>query len=175
MSKNRITKSVKPVITSKEEAEATLGEVAKLQIEINGYVQKINEAINAARIEHEAAIAAASAKLDVKVLHLGTWAKANPSEFGDKRSIEFLHGTIGYRKGNPSVTQLRGHTVDETIETLKIDAPEFIRTKEEIDKEAILAADAKGELEAGELADYGLQISQTEKFYVEPKLEAVTA
>jgi len=169
----RISKSVTPVITSKEEAESVLGEIAKLQIEIDGHLQKINEATNAARIKHEAPIAAATAQLDVKVEHLKAWAKANPAEFGDKRSIEFLHGTIGYRKGNPSVTQIRGHTVDETIETLKADAPHFLRTKEEIDKEAILAADAKKELEDGELADYGLQISQSEKFYVEPKLETV--
>jgi len=127
--------------------------------------------INAIRAKHEGPVAAAKAELKVKLDHLETWADANPEVFGNKRSLEMMHGTIGWRKGNPSVKQLRGHTVAETIKTLAEKAKQFIRTVLEIDREAILAAHSTDMFKDDTLKTYGLQVTQDETFYIDPKLE----
>ena len=175
MPKKRKSIPVKPVINNREEAEAVLGEIAALKIEANGHKQKIDEATAAAAAIHDAPIAAALAQIDVKTDQLEAWAIANPEAFAGKKTLEMIRGTISFRKGNPSVKQVRGVSVESTLELLDKDGGEYVRTTTEIDKEGILKAYADALLDDEELAAYGLKIVQSEKFHVDPKLETNNA
>jgi len=122
-----------------------------------------------------AAATAAEAKRKLFCAHLKEWAVANPEEFGGKKSLEFLHGMLVFRTGTLSVVQLRGFTEEDSIEILMENGSEYIRTKEELDREAILRAVSNGEFAADELARCGLKVEQRESFKVEEKLETATA
>lgn len=99
------------------------------------------------------------------------WAQNNPNEFGKKKSIEFTHGTIGFRTGTPKLALLsRAWTWAKVLEAVQSMLPAFIRNKPEIDKEAILGQRDE-ELIQYAIKACGMKVVQDESFYVEPKLE----
>lgn len=92
--------------------------------------------------------------------------------FQEKRSLKTMFGTFGFRLGNPSVKQQKGVPVEETLKRLRERAPQWMITKESINKEAILG-DRENEEARKALAGCGLEIKQSESFYVELQLEEV--
>jgi phage host-nuclease inhibitor protein Gam len=77
---------------------------------------------------------------------IATWCEANKTELTkDAKTVNLVTGEIQWRMNPPSVAFKRGIKVDEIIahiKQLKL-AKLFVRTKEEVDKEAILRADDK--------------------------------
>jgi phage host-nuclease inhibitor protein Gam len=101
--------------------------------------------------------------------HARVWAEANPREFGEGRSIQTVHGALGWRLGGPSLRTLTGWTWDRVKETLKAaNAAGYLRVKEEVNKQNLLAdRDAIG---AEKLREIGVRVVQEESFFVEPNL-----
>lgn len=95
----------------------------------------------------------------------------NKAEFQKVRSKDFAHGVIGYRNNPPKVTMLnRKYNIKTVLELLKrIFKGDYIRSKEEIDKEAILASYSTGEVNDAKLASVGLKIDQDETFFIDIK------
>lgn len=102
---------------------------------------------------------------------IASWAELNKEAFGEKRSMVLTHGTIGWRLGNPAVKLRARVRAEAALERVRANAPEFIRRTEELDKQAILAAYAARGLTDAQLEPLGLRITQTERFFVEPKTE----
>lgn len=99
------------------------------------------------------------------------WALNNPAEFGKRKSIEFTHGTIGFRTGTPKLALLsRAWTWAKCLEAVQSLLPAFIRNKPEIDKDAILGQ-REEELIQYAIKACGMKVTQEESFFVEPKLE----
>lgn len=91
--------------------------------------------------------------------------------FSKKRSMETLHGTVGFRMGTPMLKLLKGVKWKDVLVKLKGIAPLFVRTKEEVDKDAII--DSRNEQDVvNMLPDLGVFIDQDEHFFVELKKEA---
>lgn len=86
--------------------------------------------------------------------------------FIDKKSREYIHGTIGFRIGTPKATGC-GQKALELLKELKLP---FIRIKEEIDKEKIVAS-RNDEAIMAKLEKISIRVVQDETFYVEPKQE----
>jgi len=88
------------------------------------------------------------------------------------KSLELLHTIIGFRIGNPKVVKDKKFTWDAITElTLKY-APSFVRTKYELDKEAIIASRESIDMEQLRKNCY-IDVVQDETFYVEVKEESV--
>lgn len=88
--------------------------------------------------------------------------------FSKKKSLDSTHGTVGFRTGTPKITTLKGFTWSAVETLLKKLRPEYIRTKEEPNKELLLADRDKLK---DELPDLGLKVAQEESFFIELKKE----
>lgn len=107
----------------------------------------------------------------------------NQSElFAKRKSLEMTHGVIGFRTGQPKCKTARGTTWADALELVKDRLPNYIRTKEEVDKDRLLAdrnlpcrRDDEPEEAARpllhEMALCGILVVQEESFFVEPKRE----
>lgn len=78
------------------------------------------------------------------------------------------HGVIGFRTGTPKLKTLKGFTWASALQLVKEFLPGYIRQTEEIAKDKLLA-DRDTEEMAPQMAKCGIQVSQDETFYVEPK------
>lgn len=99
------------------------------------------------------------------------WAEAHPEEFGKHKSLETIHGVLGWRTGNVSLKTLAGWTWDRVLEKIR-SLPAmiaYIRAKEEVAKDVILSD--REVLGSEGLRLIGVKVVQTETFFVEPKIE----
>ena len=90
--------------------------------------------------------------------------------FVKKRSMETVHGTVGFRTGTPALKTLKGFTWASVLSIAKTLAPQFIRTKEEFNKELVLAEKDSDDVKVM-MPKIGIEIKQDEAFFVELKKE----
>ena len=169
-----------PMIKSREEAEATMNDLATAANQQRSFVALRDEEVLAINSKFEADLAECAELLKEKTDSLRAWAECNPQEFTKgRKSIEMVSGTLGFRTGTPKLAVLsRAFNWDKVIELLRAATAwqGFVRTKEEVDKEGILGAAAAAPDRTGfadELKRVGLQVKQDESFFVEPSLTAV--
>lgn len=168
-------KALKPTtITSREELEGVLGEYAKLQITKEQQTLEMEEKINAIRKRYETELTELTEKAEAFFGDIQAWATLNQAEFETRRSIELIHGMIGFRKCPAAVKQVGGVKVEHTIDMMTRDAryEPYLRVSTEIDKDSILGAyGLKKDGLLADLAAVGLKIEQKENFFVELKKE----
>ncbi len=92
------------------------------------------------------------------------------SLFSTKKSMELAHGTIGFQMGTPKVDKSKKVTWDGVLEDLKAIDSTFVRSKEEVNKELIIANRANYEF-MFKLSKIGVTVVQEETFYVKAKEE----
>lgn len=114
---------------------------------------------------------------------LQTFALENQAElFSRKKSLEMVHGTIGFRTGTPKLKTLKGFTWASALTLVKEFLPGYVRTTEEIAKDKMLAEREKDVVKPGDplgsgvplaevMVKCGISVVQDESFYVEPKSE----
>lgn len=151
------------VIQNLAEFDGTLREVALIEAKIAGAdVDRKNDIITA-----EGKFAARTKTLVERRALLAEqmelYYRANRAEMekGGKKSRELRFGRVGIKISAPSLRPLKGWSWGKVLAALK--GTEFIRMKEEVDKQLIKAA----KLPAGTLAGYGLKVHQTETFFFE--------
>lgn len=169
------TKRIKvmvPVIKTREELERITGQITALKTFEAQTKAVMDQRITEIRSEYEGQLGDAAEEMETLVQSVRQWAEANQSEFAGKKSLDLVHGVIGFRTGTPKLKTRKGWTWDKVLENL-IPAGrwDFIRTKKEVDKEAILAA--RDNMTPADLRNLGVDIVQEESFYVEPKLTEV--
>lgn len=94
------------------------------------------------------------------------------SLFTKKKSLDMVHGTIGFRTGTPKLKTLKGFTWASALQLVREFLPSYIRTTEEITKDKLLA-DRDVEGMCDNMSRCGIQVVQDETFFVEPKKEEV--
>ena len=102
---------------------------------------------------------------------LASWAELHKEAFGARRSMKLTHGVMGWRLGTPALKLRNRVKAAMAFDQVKARLPEYIRIREEVNKEALLAAHAGKQITDDLLAQVGYQVTQTERFYVEPKTE----
>ena len=169
---SKTTRKKEPIAPiTREQMEAALVEYRAGRID----EQKAAEWHNRAKARLDAKLAekqtAIKARIDAAFALLKAWAKENKSAFETVRSIAKPIGTIGYRTATPSLKLLDGWTweqVLEVIQALPEIAVKYVRTKYEVNKEAIIAdRDALGETG---LRALGVRVSQPTSFFADANL-----
>jgi phage host-nuclease inhibitor protein Gam len=157
-------------IETREEMEKVIGGIADATITRDGLMAKMDAEITEIRSRYEVEITGLGICIDTLMDKAQRWAEANPDAFGDRKSIEMIHGTVGFRTGTPKLKLLSGWTWNKVLEFLVINKlTDFIRSKQDVDKELILSN--RDCLKEQTLRQIGVRVVQDETFFVEPKRE----
>ena len=109
---------------------------------------------------------------------LEAYARDNPTDFQEIRSVKTAHGKFGFHLGNPKVQMARGIPSKAVGILTQLGFKRFLRSKQEVDKEAILSAyasQAKPDIAAIQSIEaVGIRVVQEDTFYVQP-IEAVVS
>jgi phage host-nuclease inhibitor protein Gam len=176
MSKQRI-KVVTPVIQTRDEAEGVMNALALIATNKRIIAGRMDKEILAVQEKYSGQLTKCDAVIAIEAQKLEAWANAHPEEFPkNKKSIELLAGTIGFRKDTPSLVLLnRSFTwAKVALAVTKNKWRKFARVKIEVDKNAILSRSGTLEkptkFQRETLPVLGLKIVQAENFFVEPNL-----
>lgn len=169
----RIKPTTSIEIASRQDAEKTVGLVSRTPAALNELRIQMDRKIADIREQYEGTLDRLQVDLERHVAALEAWASANPDEFpAGRKSVEFVHGTIGFRTGQPRLKPARGSTWDKVARKIEgLGLARFLRRKVEVDREAIIGA--RDTLTAAEMLAMGVSVVQDETFFVEPKAEAL--
>ncbi|MDJ5401964.1 host-nuclease inhibitor Gam family protein [Salmonella enterica] len=124
---------------SREQVSVDIKKIGDIQRELTRIEADANDQIAVIMNQNTPKIEALRAELDVLQKGVQTWCEANRSSItkGDSKTANLITGEVAWRK-NPDSVNLKGVSiVIETLKKLKLDR--FIRRKEEVNKDAILA------------------------------------
>lgn len=156
---------------SKEAAEEAFATYAKADAERAKITAEIELKCAQIREKHQDRLSQLQATQDEAFDTLQAYATENQADlFSKKKSLEMVHGTIGFRTGTPKLKTLKGFTWASALQLVKEFLPGHIRSTEEIAKDKLLA-DREDEIVAANLARCGISVVQDETFFVEPKKE----
>jgi phage host-nuclease inhibitor protein Gam len=152
-----------PVPQSQDTAAEAIAEIgrhqrerARIEADMNDALSELRQGFEAQAAPHAEAIKALSAGVQ-------TWCEANRATLtqdGKTKTARLYSGEIRWRTRPPSVSVRALDTVLEALKRLKLQR--FIRTKEEVNKEAILS-------EPGAVnCIKGITITQKEDFVIVP-------
>lgn len=164
-------KTTKTTIRTREELESVMGEYAAQVLERDRLTVKMEQEIAAVRVRYENEIGMCVVIGDGLFDDIQAWATLHPDEFGARKSLDLLHGRIGFRTGTPAVRQVSGVKAEHSVELLCDSGRGWTRVKTEIDKERILADIAAGAASEDDLRPFGLRIERSETFYTDIKRE----
>ena len=170
MTDKRVKKAITIAVpTTRAEMESLVERIARASASLNELVAQMATDLIEVRARFEPQLSAYQVEREAALDSAKAWADANPGEFGGKKSIELVHGQIGYRTGMPRLKTTSGWTWDRVLEKLCLmKLTNYIRGKQEVDKEKIIA---DRETLADRLPLMGVRGCQEESFYVEPKSE----
>jgi len=162
------------VINSFEEADNKLMELSKHESFIAKKEASMNEKIQNIKQKFDEETADARAQKNLIESEVHSFCLNNKVEFLKQRTKKLIHGTVGFRTNPPKVNQLnKKFTIKTTIEFLKKLMPDYIRMKEEVDKEKVLADYASEAIDDSKLAAVGLRVDQDETFFCEIDWETI--
>ena len=164
------TDKAKAARMTREDIEAAVRELCIASVRLDEEQARMNLELAAVRERYEPELAALSEIADEQTAIIRAWADAHPEEFATRKSIAMVHGTIGYRTGQPTLKPIRGVTWDKILAILRHNLPHYVRVKEEVDKEAILAD--REQLGDENLKTLGMRVEQAERFFVDVNREA---
>ena len=162
---------VKGAIESREELERAMGEYAAATLALEARKVEMENALREVRDEYEQDLAGLKLAAEVPFKQLELWARRHPEQFEAKRSMDLVHGSIGYRTGMTRVSVKRGADEEALCKALENAGCErVVRTVRQLDREEIIRL-AGSDLAAEKLlserlaAEFGLKVSQTERFF----------
>jgi phage host-nuclease inhibitor protein Gam len=160
-----------PVVKTRAQMEMLVREITGLRLDEQMLLASLERELQAARDRYETRLLALARLLADKTAEARQWAGANPDAFGRRRSIDFGHGVAGFRTGPPRLRPLAKRPWDRVLSSLRRLrwGAAYIRVKEEINKEQIIADFGAGKLAEGDLRRAGAQVVREEIFFVEPK------
>ena len=171
---NRIKLKTSAVKT-RADLETLVREIAALKLNEKLLAASMDAELQAVRENYEKRLGSISELLAEKTDASRAWAEANRADFGQRRSIDLAHGVIGFRTGTPKLKTLVKWKWDGVLQALRESrwGAAYIRVKEEINKEQIIADVTTQLLAEDDLRKAGAQVVQEETFFVEPKLTRV--
>jgi len=156
-------KAAAPAPQSREEAASFVRRIGENARMIARFQAEMNDAIATLKEDAENAAAPRAEEIAQLTEGLRAWCDANRAALTDNNKRKFADlgtGKVEWRKSPPKVTV---RNVEAAIAAIKSLGLPFIRPKEEIDKEAMLADPVKARLVAGVTVG-----SEGEFFAVEP-------
>ena len=164
-----------PAIKSYEECNDKLYELAQIEHRMAKEESAMNSKIEGIRSDFDDKTSDDRAKKAVIDQQVEDFLIANKTDFVETRKKSLTHGIIGFQTTPPKITFLNRkyneHTVIELLK--KIFKGKFVRSKETIDKDELLASVAAKELSDEKLAAVGLKVDQSEKTVIEINWETL--
>lgn len=162
--KTRIkTEAVAITFTNREEVNAAIAEIGAAQRARDEIQTAMNKELAEVRARYEEQALPHAAVIKELGQGVQVWCEGNRAELtrdGRTKTAKFAAGEISWRTRPPRVS-IRGEGI--VLEALKkLGLERFIRTKEEIDKQAILADPSAVE------SVKGVSVSQGEDFVIKP-------
>lgn len=155
----------------REDIEAAVREMCIASVRADEATARMNEELAIVRQRYEPEISAQSVVFKDLYARVESWALAHQEQFAPLKSIALVHGTIGFRTGQPMLKPVKGMTWEKVLEVLKRMMPAYVRVREEVDKAGLIAA--ADEIGDENLGTIGLRRHQDERFYAEMNKEAV--
>ncbi|EAP9507711.1 host-nuclease inhibitor protein Gam [Salmonella enterica] len=124
---------------SKEQVSVDIKKIGDIQRELTRIEADANDQIAVIMNQNTPKIEALRAELDVLQKGVQTWCEANRSSItkGSSKTANLITGEVAWRTKPDSVSIKGVELVLEALKKLKLDR--FIRRKEEVNKDAILA------------------------------------
>lgn len=145
---------------------------AKCNSQLKGIEAKMEEEKQQIDNKFLGEIAKLRASMEEQVNLLQVYGQSSKEGWKGK-SLELVHGKIGFRTGNPKLVKDRKFTWDAVTELLKRAFPNFIRTTYEINKEALIALRDQKEFDDIKLQCY-VDVVRDESFFVEANTEELS-
>lgn len=168
--KKRTKASVEPEL-SWAQVQKELGEYAGVTDMLAATEVELESKLNAVRQEYQEKITDLKAKQSSLLKIVQKWAERNKkTSFSDKKSKQFLFGKLGFRTGTHKLKTVKGVKWADVLEKIKKLAPDYLRTKEEVAKDKLLA-DRENEGIVSVYESLGVKVVQEESFFIELKAE----
>lgn len=179
------TRQKKTIVSgvTREAAEEAFAQYAKADASINKIQTEVELKCAQIREKWQDKLSALTVERGEAFDVLQGFAAEHPELFAKKKSLDMVHGTIGFRTGTPKLKTLKGFTWASALELVKSILPGYIREGEptiakdklladrEADEVFINVGDGDTVSMAEAMKGCGLQVVQDETFYVEPKSE----
>ncbi|NUM72260.1 MAG: host-nuclease inhibitor Gam family protein [Ignavibacteriaceae bacterium] len=153
--------------------ETVITELAEIRNEIEDYEVQLNNEIDQIKaVYQEKTKDLRDADKELEAI-IEAFCTARKKEFEKTRSREFLSGVVGFRFTTPAVKVLnRKYNWNTVLELIKATGrAAYLRVKQEIDKDKILADYSSGAIDDTQLAGIGVKVDQEDKFYLTIKKE----
>lgn len=146
-----------------EEVDESVAEIGQLQRTIQAIESEMNDKIDIIKAEYGQKADANRRKIGDLLDSVESYAAVNRNELTDdgrSKTVKLRSGLLSWRNTPPAVSISKVEEVKDRLKTLGLD--QFLRTKQEIDRQAILADKEVA------LAVEGIRITQREEFVVTP-------
>lgn len=171
MSKQK-TKDLKTTLKTWEDVDDSLSIIADAQVSLNRTEAQMNAEILKIQKKYEPDMNHRSADILKEAHNIELFCNDHKEDFDEKRTRVLNYGKVMFRLGTPKLKTLKGFTWDAVKNLIKASrkmAADYLRTKVDIDKQALL----KAELKPAQMQKIGIQIVQEESFAYEPFLKEV--
>ena len=168
-------KIVPQLLAARTDMERAFGDLAGAAIERDRLTACMEADLNDIRAKYADQLSTQNQIIAQHGASLTRWAVTNRAEFGKLRSLETAHGFLKFRTGQWQLKcKLKGWAkVIDKIKSFKLEQL-YVRTIEEVNKEALIADRDRDLLAAGrklKLADLGVAAIQDEHLTIEIKRE----
>lgn len=154
---------------SKEEYERSMAEYAAAEAREKSIKAKMEAEMNKVRAKYAEQLEDLAAAKEVHFNVVEQYACEHRAElFADKKKVEGMYGTIGFRTGSPKLKLLAGFSWPDVTERCREFLPDYIKTSYDLAKSKLLADRSKEEV-ASQFEKVGVQVVQEETFYLDPK------
>ena len=168
---------IKPaVITTKEGFHAVVVDVVSNKLRVAALTAKMEQEVIAVQKRYQDALADLNWKIECDFAGAQVWAERNQAEFGDKKSLDLVTATVGFRTSPPRVEKSTKDTwgrIALQLQALVWGEPYVREPAPEVNKEQLLADRAK--LTDEQLKAAHIRFEQDESFYIDPKSQIAGA
>lgn len=154
-----------------EEMEQAFSDYAFADARIEKITARMDEEMTKIRDKYAPDLKENTEKRTASFEKLQTYAVEKRDElFSRKKSMETAYGTFGFRMGTTSVKQMHGFTTAASLNLALTLAPDFVRTKQELDKKMLIAREEDQKIREL-MPKLGVFFDKAETFFVAPKKE----
>jgi phage host-nuclease inhibitor protein Gam len=174
MSTKRISKKVVTAVSA-EAYDESLSQYAQADAKESQIVAKMDVEITKIREKYAEDLAKLKDAKDQHFEVIQTYCTENKDTlFTKKKSVETVHGVVGFNTNPPALKTLKGFTWGSVTNMLKEFLPNYVRTKDEPKKDELLN-DRENEDVSKLFEKCGVYVAQDESFYIKLKKEEVAA
>ena len=159
-------------VLSREGLEAAVAEAATLKIQFAAAKAAMELEIARVQERHQEPLLALGRQIEIREAGVFVYCQQHRAQlFTEKKSMDFLLATVGFRTEPPSVEKCSKKdtwsAIAKRLEALDWGVRYITTPDPEVDKKALLAD--RDRLTAGQLSEAGIRFEQDEFFYITPK------